>query len=258
MLRGHLPLPLSLLSEETGSDLVRYLYVKRHVPGATSEADLEEHEPTVSVANIPQHFGHAEVAELFGAFGTVTAVTFRDELQPGQPKPASRSGQVAFAEEESVATLLALNTTQFALPHTVGTLPTGLDKWFGEYKSSRPDPEQVLDQVNRFMEAFEAREAEERKRAKAGAVTDEDGWTVVVSKKPKRVKLPVKPGAEPSDAEKKRLKKERKRSVVNLYKNSAVDKRREELALLRQKFEEDKKRIEAMRQQRKFNPLSFD
>jgi len=153
---------------------------------------------------------------------------------------------------------LRQHLAQFALPYVASSLPTGVDKWFAEYKQARPDPEKVLEQVNRFMAAYEAREAEERKRAKQGNITDEEGWTLVVSRKPKRIKLPPKPGAEPSEAEKRRMKKERKRSVVNLYRNAAHDKRREELLQLRKKFEEDKKRIEAMRQQRKFNPLSFE
>ena len=129
---------------------------------------------------------------------------------------------------------------------------TGMAKWCLEYKNSYPNPDNIQKKVDRYMAEFDlkelkAKEEEERLSKEA----DDEGWTLVTHGG-------RKPGVPREKISKKDLRKEKKKKqkkeLINFYTFQQRETKREHIAELRKKFEEDKKRIELMRAARKFKP----
>lgn len=107
------------------------------------------------------------------------------------------------------------------------------------------------------MATFEAAEAEEaRKRRESMNHPDADGFvTVTYGKRKKRRgrEGDKKDGAGRSGSHHKRRRKSYE--LKNFYSHQIREAKREQLARLREKFEEDKARIERMKAARKFKPF---
>lgn len=88
---------------------------------------------------------------------------------------------------------------------------------------------------------------------KQGPVVDEDGFTLVQYGTSKKRKNPTKQDIE--EQEKAKASNKKKTVVLDFYRHQARENKREEIADLRLKFEEDKKKVEKMKAQRKFNPF---
>lgn len=109
-------------------------------------------------------------------------------------------------------------------------------------------PEQLMEETNRFIAAFETREeqirlAKERKRNEV----DADGFTLVSRKRQARHAV-----IEANRVSKKPKKK--KKELKDFYRFQLRESKRDQLAELRKKFEADKRRIEKLKAARKFRP----
>jgi len=131
----------------------------------------------------------------------------------------------------------------------------GVRAWVGRHRARRPGHQKLQEQLDAWMEAWEAEEARkwrEREEAAGG-----DGWTVVGGTKGRRKTRDDRGtavgGVSAALAESRRGK-EQKKPEANFYRFQRREKRRDEVLELRQRFEEDRKRLAAMRKDRQFKP----
>ena len=126
------------------------------------------------------------------------------------------------------------------------------------YIATKPNVEKLQTKVDLFMKSFDESERKAKEAAKAGNTVDDvyiylqlifiiqDGWTTVGPSATKRkANTPVE----------KVAKKKKSGEMLDFYKHRARESKREELANLRLKFQDDKKLIENMKASNKFNPL---
>jgi len=85
-------------------------------------------------------------------------------------------------------------------------VPTGLSKYLQEYEANHPDINTLQGQVDKFMEAFDIRRLEERKRKNQPEV-DEDGFTKVTYNKSSLIQAKRKAKQEEQIAKKKKKTK---------------------------------------------------
>eukprot|EP00823_Brevimastigomonas_motovehiculus_P009559 TRINITY_DN922_c0_g2_i1.p1 TRINITY_DN922_c0_g2~~TRINITY_DN922_c0_g2_i1.p1 ORF type:complete len:149 (-),score=57.63 TRINITY_DN922_c0_g2_i1:97-543(-) len=137
----------------------------------------------------------------------------------------------------------------------------GIEKWVHDYQSDRPDVQKLQAQVDRFMKAFDERSEMEKQAEKKGPIVDKDGFILVTgdTKKKKR-KLNTKPSttsatSSSSSTPSSEKRKKKAPAVFNLYRFQERQQKMDQLKQLRSDFEEDKKKISKMREQRKFRPL---
>jgi len=132
------------------------------------------------------------------------------------------------------------------------------------FRARLPQPKVLQEEVDSFMASFEAAEAEEeRKRKEAATQPDADGFvTVSYGKKRRRGGGGVGgAGKEEANGGKTRgrsgshKKKKKETELKNFYAHQMREAKREQLARLRSRFEEDKARIERMKAARKFKPF---
>ncbi|KAM4021710.1 ribosomal RNA-processing protein 7 homolog A isoform 2-T2 [Anomaloglossus baeobatrachus] len=129
----------------------------------------------------------------------------------------------------------------------------GIHKWIEDYKKSFVDVDALQAEIDTYMQEYDEKVTTKEDKAKEKeGVPDEDGW-ITVTRKGRR------PGIARTEAINLRLtekekKKRAQKELLNFYAWQIRNKKKEHLAELRKKFEEDKQKIALMRAQRKFRP----
>jgi len=264
MSRGFIPLPVSLTPE--AGPFAHHLYYKKQKvkkkPPVSWDGEEEEDtsERTLFVANIPPNFDYSDVMNVFACFGAVDSVVFQSGVT--NPLPAGvltsrrtttqegcQRAELVFADEEGMQLALSASHKDTRQPCQEGSKLGGTAKWLATYNKNRPKSDTLQLQVDRFMEAFDTREQQAR-AAKNGPLVDEDGWTVVRNTS-KRRRLLLPKGVE----EKGSKKRKSDEPAFNFYKHQQMQKKRDQLAELRRKFEQDKQKLARQTATRKFKPF---
>eukprot|EP01134_Creolimax_fragrantissima_P007638 CFRG7638T1 len=240
-----------------------FLYVRKHEVREGEETDETPAGRTLFVANIPTGYTESTVEAVFKVSGAISNVTLHKrsnqrhtntlarELYGGNhgDDDLARFSHVVFKSAKSLEKALMI-AKKDAKPtaSTEGLLATGMEKWVQDCQSGTyPDVSDMNEEATIAMQRFD--ELQEKRKAMRQAAKnqpDDDGWvTVSYGKRANR---------ENELAEEERLRKKKKKDMSNLYKWQQREQRRDQIADLRQKFEEDKQKIQLLKMQRKFKP----
>ncbi|NXR04555.1 RRP7A protein, partial [Sagittarius serpentarius] len=207
------------------------------------------------------------LARLFTRCGRVQSVDICDKPGSGEKKekPTSKffncktvtGFQVAYVVFRKPAGVQAAKALSQEGPLLISTeshpVKTGVSKWIASYAASVVDQEELKAEVDAYMQDYDKKIAEEEAKAsKQEGVPDEEGW-VKVTRKGRKPGLPWTEAANLRVLEREKQKRARK-ELLNFYAWQHRETKREHIAQLRKKFEEDKQRIALMRAQRKFRP----
>ncbi|XP_071279152.1 ribosomal RNA-processing protein 7 homolog A isoform X1 [Agelaius tricolor] len=207
------------------------------------------------------------LSRLFSRCGHVQSVDICDKPGPGEKKDKLASKffdhktlkgfQVAYVVFRKPAAVQAAKALSQEGPLLISTeshpVKTGISKWIASYEASIVDPKELKAEVDAYMQDYDKKVAEEEaKAAMEEGVPDEEGW-VKVTRKGRKPGLPRTEAANLRVLEKEKQKRARK-ELLNFYAWQHRETKREHIAQLRKKFEEDKQRIALMRAQRKFRP----
>jgi ribosomal RNA-processing protein 7 len=132
----------------------------------------------------------------------------------------------------------------------------GSARYVAHQKLRYPDPQVLQRNVDAFMTAFNLAEEEKAKQAKkARNVPDEDGFVTVT--RGGRVGPARREEAEEKRKEVEEREKRKRESMGNFYRFQIREKRKEQQGELVRRFEEDRRKVEGMRERRgKFRPES--
>lgn len=109
----------------------------------------------------------------------------------------------------------------------------GVRSWVQQFRSREVAEDELQASVDAYMTYFDER-TEAEKQARKNRIVDEDGFELVTySRKRNMPDAPEPP-------------RKKKKELVDFYRFQIREKKREELAALRNKFEADKRRVEAM------------
>ncbi|KAF1592456.1 hypothetical protein FQV11_0009060, partial [Eudyptes moseleyi] len=240
------------------------LLVKEH---QVREGAGTTHPPrrTLFVLNVPPYCSPDSLSRLFARCGCVQSVDICEK--PGEKKEKFTSKffncktvtgfQVAYVVFRKPAGVQAAKALSQEGPLLISTeshpVKTGISKWIANYAASVVDQEELKAEVDAYMQDYDKKIAEEEaKAAKEEGVPDEEGW-VKVTRKGRKPGLPRTEAANLRVLEREKRKRARK-ELLNFYAWQHRETKREHIAQLRKKFEEDKQRIALMRAQRKFRP----
>lgn len=232
------------LKFEANSKFYHHIYFKEHSAHRTD--DSKPLGRTLFVLNIPPYATENSLKRIFSVVGVVQSVVLYESEEHG-----FKTGFVVYTKTSSVAKALKLTELE---PLSTDEQPTatGLVKYIREYNNSICDHAKLQKEVNTFMIRFDkeekAREIKEKKQKE-----DEEGWTVV-TKKGRNPGLSRKESVGNKIAEKLHKKAKRK-NLKNFYTFQIRESKMNHIAKLREKFEEDKKKIEAFKKSRKFKPF---
>ncbi|KAM9389661.1 ribosomal RNA-processing protein 7 homolog A [Phaethornis superciliosus] len=222
---------------------------------------------TLFVLNVPPYCSPDSLSRLFSPCGRVQSVDVCEKPVPGEKKEKLASKffnckpvtgfQVAYVVFRKPAGVQAAKALSRQGPLLISTeshpVKTGISKWISSYEASVVDREELKAEVDAYMQNYDKKMAEEEaKAAKEEGVPDEEGW-VKVTRKGRKPGLPRTEAANLRVLEREKQKRARK-ELLNFYAWQHRETKREHIAQLRKKFEEDKQRIALMRAQRKFRP----
>ncbi|KAL6767633.1 Ribosomal RNA-processing protein 7-like protein [Auxenochlorella protothecoides] len=235
--------PIRVIVRE-GSSIVRHLDCKVD-PGKTNKPQ----NLTVSVAGIPADLTEGGLLELFGRFGEVQRIALHGTRTSAAVLYTSVDGPRKIWKQRANEEPIMLHQ---ALPET----PFGLKGWVEEHKAGRPGNAKLQAQLDAWTEAFEAAEEAKAAAARAAAQAD-DGWTLVQRHKGRKKGVDeagVVGGGVAASAASSAARRANAEVHANFYRSQLRASRQSEILTLRDKFEEDKKRMAALRATRRFQP----
>ncbi|ORZ30311.1 ribosomal RNA-processing protein 7-domain-containing protein [Catenaria anguillulae PL171] len=200
---------------------------------------------TLYVTNVPIGSSEQQLSSLFKTAGHVERVAFgpidlQDPEDEGDSE-ASTPGASAYIVFKSPAALTRLPTTissaSWAPKHAV---PLGLAASLTAFLEARSGRDALKAAAHEAIAAYDAHKAEEERRLNSHIV-DEDGFVLVTRKKGATVQ------AVQAVAPKENVKKD-------FYRFQMREEKRSKLLELREKFEADKRRIDELKQARRFKP----
>ncbi|XP_060101306.1 ribosomal RNA-processing protein 7 homolog A [Heteronotia binoei] len=260
---GYTAIPLKF-SEKHQS--LQYLYVKEHKVREEKDPNRPPNH-TLFVLNVPPYCTEECLSRLFSGCCSVQSVEMCEKPVLGEKPEVPESKffntktllglKVAYVVFKSPAGIQAARSLSVHEPLVISSVShpvqTGIRKWIAGYAASLVDPAELKKEVDAFMQAYDQKVAEEDANAEdEDGIPDEDGW-VKVTRKGRRPGLPRTETASLRVLEREKHKRARK-ELLNFYAWQHRETKREHIAQLRKKFEEDKQKIALMRAQRKFRP----
>ncbi|CAE6455283.1 unnamed protein product [Rhizoctonia solani] len=206
-------------------------------------------------------------------------------LPPPKPTPlidtslrrssnSGRTAHVVFLDESSLSRALSLpSSSKNALswpPADTSAEPRGLGLYLKRHQSLRPALDTVSTHVDAYMQRFDFEQAAKRAAAseykKGVPVIDEDGFELVtrggaygktvgggVGVASKKFELAAKRG-DLAAVKKKKKGRDKSKDLEGLYAHEQREKKRKAFMDLRERFEEDKKKVARLKSTRRFKP----
>jgi len=246
---SYLVLPISLHSK---FKLVRHLYLKPQ----SGQGNLPQGR-AVFVAGLPAELHEGALLELLTRFGEVEKVAVHGSRLSAVVLYSSKQGRDAALKAATKGKTIRLDvTSSLGSINGVNSSTQGLKAWVNAHKAQKPGNAELQRQLDEWMEDYEAEE--ERRKASAMAAMEEDGWTVVQRHKGRKKNTSgtgVTVGAVAAAAAAARAAKKRPVEHADFYRFQQREKRRNDLLELRERFEEDKKRLTELKAVRKFKSV---
>lgn len=226
------------------SSIVRHLYIK---PYAGTDAVPQDR--SLFVAGLPAGLNDGALLQLLAKHGEVERVAVHGSRVSAVVIYADKKGRDALLKYATKGKVIIVNNTQEEGKYF------GLKSWVEAHKAQKPGNVELQRQLDEWMEDYEAEE--QKKKEEAMQAMEGDGWTVVQRHKGRKkssTATGTAVGAVAAAAAATRVTGKRKLELTNFYRFQQRERRRSDLVELRQKFEEDKKRLAELKALRKFNP----
>lgn len=218
---------------------------------------------TLLVVNIPPYVDEKGISNAFREAGTIESVQLclkptATDVKPKQtfiPDCNTASFHVAYIVFKKVSELdKALKLTELQPVNSNGhVVKSGLKKWIHDYNNSIYQPKLLKEKVETFMKKYDEQMKSAEKKEKELEQEDDEGW-VTVTKRGK-----VQSFARSDKVENKIVikeeKKNKRKELKNFYTFQIRESKMKHIVSLRQKFEEDKKKIAQIKQSRRFKPF---
>jgi len=207
--------------------------------------DESEQVPESSIAPIRSAIG-----------GTKNIFEKNVALDPSlSPAEHHRYAHVIFRKMVSIKRALNLSADHIPEPsNSSKPSPTGLELWISQYTQMNLNSKEILSEVDNFMNNFDnLQEQIKEQNEKHGQLADEGGWVLVKSNKEKKTQKAGKVSYNSFAG--KIGNKTKHRIASDFYPFQTRQSRTANLEDMREKFAEDKKKIESMKDKRHFKPF---
>ncbi|XP_053606346.1 ribosomal RNA-processing protein 7 homolog A [Plodia interpunctella] len=237
------------------------IYFKEHV--VREHTSDKPSGRTLFIVNVPPYADDQGIINAFSSAGKIHSVQFSlkpkaaDTMKQKQfidnvTKPSFRVAYVVFKKVSELDRALKLTKLQ-PLNSKEYEAKLGMKKWIHEYNNSVMNPKALKERVEEFIKTHDKENADVQQRDKELGQEDEDGW-VTVTKRGKIQSFARTENIENKIMAKEEQKKKRK-ELKNFYTFQIRESKMKHIVALRQKFEEDKKKIAQIKQSRRFKPF---
>ncbi|KAG8222896.1 hypothetical protein J437_LFUL003541 [Ladona fulva] len=258
---GFKVIPIKFAAESTAQ---HSLFVKEHAVRVNT--DVKPPHRTLFVLNIPSYSTEASIKRVFSekCDCPVEAVYFHKKPTSSEPPEEDskfftsaaiqgfKVGYVVFKSSVGLKAALSLSSIDpLILSSESKPVSTGYEKWAKEYNQRIPDSKELQAEIDKYMTEYDAEQEKIKMKEKEGEA-DEEGW-ITVTRRGRKPGFSRKESVHKKVMGRERQKRSRK-ELLNFYTFQIRESKMKHVAELRQKFEEDKKRIEMLKQARRFKP----
>ncbi|XP_017079449.1 ribosomal RNA-processing protein 7 homolog A [Drosophila eugracilis] len=224
---------------------------------------------TLFLLNVPPYVTEESLKTVFAQAGTIEAVEFaakpgKDETikwYEGTGEPFSNNrppfvfkvAYIVFQKSSSIGKALAFKSIDLFNSSGECILKTGMELWHEEYEGNYLLKAQKAKlEVSKYMAAYDKMERAATEAAKTGEA-DADGW-VTVGKEGRNAGFEQKASVI-GRLEQKVAKGNKTKELKNFYTFQIRESKMQNIVEMRKKFEEDKRKIELLKQSRRFKPF---
>nr|XP_053648086.1 ribosomal RNA-processing protein 7 homolog A-like [Cherax quadricarinatus] len=257
LVQGFKVVGLKFCEESKG---VHQLLWKKHTVRIHSECKPPDR--TLFVVNVPPYCTEEAFQRLFSEYGKVQNVYFHKKPTSGPPQSAKyphfsivtpvlgfKVAYIVFTHSSAVKKAMAVPpSTVLVLSTKEHPVLTGVKKWHQQYNQQFISRITLNKEIKALISEYDKKKEQEQAASKQEP--DNEGWVTVTSVKKKKTHMKKIDELK----NKKNKKKKKKHQLVNFYTFQHRQTKIDQLAQLRKKFEEDKRRINLMKESRKFRP----
>ncbi|XP_034474645.1 ribosomal RNA-processing protein 7 homolog A [Drosophila innubila] len=224
---------------------------------------------TLFLLNVPPYVTETSLQTFFKCAGNVESVLFaakpgRDETAKwyeGMEVPFSNAqtpfkfkvAYVVFQKGSSIGRALAIQSIDLYNSSGESLIKTGMELWHDEYENNFIlDVAKTQAKIDAYMADYDKRERAELEAAKTSEA-DADGW-VTVGKEGRNAGFEQKESVI-GRLENKLAKDKKTKELKNFYTFQIRESKLQNIVELRKKYEEDKRKIELLKQSRRFRPF---
>jgi ribosomal RNA-processing protein 7 len=231
-----------------------YIYFKEHSTRVVN-AELPQGK-TLFVVNLPVDANLKTLKKLFKDYGTLERFIVKETSEFGFTPDKSilksgTSGHLIFKEEDAIEHISSIDQLEYSPPKKLG-----INKWITEYLEMIPDSASLRKSIDQELIEYEEMEKMEKLKAlEARNMPDKDGF-VTVTRRGRRNTNKDGAGAIVSAIDPRELKniKPKEQKLVDFYRFQKRQVKKNALQDLKEKFQQDKLKIQKLKENRKFKP----
>ncbi|XP_017041291.1 ribosomal RNA-processing protein 7 homolog A isoform X2 [Drosophila ficusphila] len=225
---------------------------------------------TLFLLNVPPYVTEESLRTVFGRAGSIEAVEFaakpgKDEtikwyegtaepFSSARPPFAFKVAYIVFQNSSSIGKALALKSIDLFSSSGECIIKTGMELWHEEYEGNYlVEAKTAKVQVSKFMAGYDKRERAAAEEARTGEA-DADGW-VTVGKEGRNAGFEQKASVIGRLEQKVAKQTSQSKELKNFYTFQIRESKMQNIVEMRKKFEEDKRKIELLKQSRRFKPF---
>lgn len=235
------------------------IHIKPHADSlrAAKRDSLRPPDRTLFVLNVPPYITETNLQNAFEDAGQVERIylcdkpgEFADDVEESEyfrlnRKFSFKCAYLVFRTSKGMQNAMQLSRI------ASGPIKCGMQKWCDQNLARIPDPVRLQAEIDTFISQYDEKKQIEDEAAKNNEA-DDDGW-VTVTKKTHPV-IEKKESIFNRIEEKEQQKKNRK-ELKDFYRFQSKDSKVQQIAQLRKRFEEDKKKVEQLKKSRRFKPF---
>ncbi|XP_020295343.1 ribosomal RNA-processing protein 7 homolog A [Pseudomyrmex gracilis] len=204
---------------------------------------------TLFLLNVPPYATNDSLKNAFTELcGQVHFVTFANTK-------GFKTAYIVFEKESSLNKALELsNTSIITLNNDKNLCLTGIKKWCKEYNDSIYNEKTLKQEIDEYMSVYD-KQIEERIAKEKTTEEDEEGWITVTGGKKRGQFAPSRKESTIGKVQQKEEQRKKKNQLLNFYTFQVRESKKQNLAELRKKFEQDKKRLQELKVKRTFKPF---
>ncbi|XP_016948965.1 ribosomal RNA-processing protein 7 homolog A [Drosophila biarmipes] len=220
---------------------------------------------TLILLNIPPYVAEESLKKVFSPAGSIEAVEFA--FRPGKDNNIKwyksnrrprlpfifKVAYIVFEKANSINKALSLRSIDLFNTSGECIVKTGMELCHEEYQQNYLlEPNKTRVQISKHIAGYDKWERAVKESAKSGEV-DAEGW-VTVGKEGRIAGFEQK-GSLVGRLEQKRPKEKKSKELKNFYTFQIRDSKMQNILEMRKKFMEDKRKIELLKQSRRFKPF---
>ena len=247
----------NVLNLEMPGSAIHAMYLKEH----STRVKLD-HLPdgrTLFVLNLPVDANFKVLKKIFENCGTLEKLVLKEKSEfgfsPQQfPLKSGTNAHLIFKEDDAIEKIMEI--TENIIYPIDASQPQGIEKWIQEYLDMIPDSQSLRKSIDKELLEFEEMERQVKlKTLESRNLPDKDGF-VTVTRKGRRNTNKDESGAIISAIDPRELKnvKPKEKVLVDFYRFQKRESKKTALQELKNKFEQDKLKIQKLKESRKFKP----